>query len=129
MLASRTDAGGAGSAGRGPASGVGGGGGGPASAGAHTMPVKSVRRRSRSLSVRVWPAGSVTVVPVRNGERVAALPGKRGVICKNDVFASGPWHPLHVLSDAWNRASSLAIPGADHSTRSLKTEPPRKGLP
>src|ERR1019366_9192867 len=77
-----------------------GGRGGPASVGGQTRLVRSALLLPRSFTILCRPAGSVTVVPVRKGDRIAWPPGFRGVICRNVVLTSGPWHPLHVLSDA-----------------------------
>ena len=46
---------------------------------------------------------SNAVVPVKNGDSGASLPGNRGVTIRKVVLVSGPWHPLHVLADAWKR--------------------------
>src|SRR5262252_8197529 len=100
------------STGKGRASRVGtppsvGGGGGPASgSGGQTKLVRSARRRARSLIVRNCPEKiSNTVVPKMKGDSPASDPGgktrPRGVIWRKPVFTSGPWHPLHVFSDAW----------------------------
>ena len=66
---------------------------------------------------------------MRNDDSVASDPTERGFTIRNPVFVSGPWQPLQVFSDAWNRASGLAIPGPFHAKKSLNAEPARKFTP
>src|SRR5262249_7146529 len=60
---------------------------------------RSSARRDSSFKVRGTPVtGSITVVPLRNADRVASLPGTRGVICRKNVLVSAAeWQPLQVL--------------------------------
>src|SRR6185437_3756770 len=45
------------------------------------------------------------------------------------VLVSGPWQPLQVSIEAWNRASGFLMPGPFHWKKSLKAEPARKLCP
>src|SRR5262249_7407870 len=92
---------------------------------------RSLLRRARSFRLRSCPvSGSRTVVPCKKPERADCCPGLRGKTWRKDVFVSvDPWHPLHVLSEKWKRASGLLTPAANQPLRLLKTDPPRNETP